>query len=175
MEIRTVVADLGTGTELEFYENIMEQVKDLDVSILVNNVGTMMDVGLFCTNSSPEIRRELTLNMFPIAILTRCFLPKMLARPSRSAVINLSSSAVYASLKGSAHYCSTKEFDDTLSRALQYEYRHKIDFISVRPALVTTPLTRGTTSFLHVNKNQCASGSLRSLGHVNWTSGHWWH
>ena len=101
--------------------------------------------------------------------------PKMLSRPSKSAIINLSSSAIYANLKGSAHYCSTKCYDDILSRSLEYEYAHKIDFLSVRPALVTTPLTRGTQSFLHVNKNQCAAGSLRSLGHLSWTSGHWWH
>lgn len=78
-------------------------------------------------------------------------------------------------LAKSVNYCSTKLFDDFLSRSLEYEYGNKVDFLSVRPALVTTSMARNLNSFLHVSKNQCAKGALNSLGRYSQYSGSWWH
>lgn len=145
------------------------------MSVLVNNVGTMVDVGPYISNPYHEIQKELNLNLFPMALLTRGLLPKMLARTSRSAIITLSSFSIYADLRGSANYCSTKLYNDIFSRSIEYECSHKIDLLSVRPALVTTPLTRSTSSWLHASKNQCAGGSLKHLGYNSSTNGFWWH
>jgi 17beta-estradiol 17-dehydrogenase / very-long-chain 3-oxoacyl-CoA reductase len=39
--VRTIiiVADFGNRNDIKFYEDIHEQLKDLDISILINNVG----------------------------------------------------------------------------------------------------------------------------------------
>lgn len=66
-------------------------------------------------------------------------------------------------------------FDDFLSRALGYEYQGKIDFLSVRPGLVTTSMTRNTESAMHVSKDQCVKGALKAVGKREFTYGHWWH
>jgi hypothetical protein len=36
-------------------------------------------------------------------------------------------------------------------------------------------MARNIQSFLHVNKNQCAYGALRSLGKYSIYGGSWWH
>lgn len=71
-------------------------------------------------------------------MLTRLLLPNMLKRSKKGAIISLSSSSVMFRLKYSSNYCSTKLFSDTLSLALEHEYGDKIDFLSLRPGLVTT-------------------------------------
>lgn len=58
-------------------------------------------------------------------------------------------------IKGTSHYCATKAFDDFFTRTVAYEYP-KIDFLSVRPYLVTTTLARNTKSILHTTPQKCA-------------------
>jgi hypothetical protein len=36
-------------------------------------------------------------------------------------------------------------------------------------------MTRNTNTLAHVSKNQCALGSLRSLGQYSHYAGSWWH
>lgn len=74
----------------------------------------------------------------PVAMMTRLILPKMLLRPNRGGIISLSSYSMLMRLKNSVNYCSSKLFDDIFSRSLEYEYGSKIDFLSVRPGIVTT-------------------------------------
>lgn len=78
-------------------------------------------------------------------------------------------------LKYSATYCATKLFNDTFSRALVWENGDKVDFLSLKPGLVTTEMARNTTSMMHVSKNSCARGALRSLGRYEVYAGSWWH
>ena len=99
----------------------------------------------------------------------------MLEREKRSAIISLSSLASIMEIHGSVGYCSSKLYDDFISRALSWENDKKIDILSVRPYFVSTPLTRNVSTVLHIDKNQCAKHSLRSLGYEKYTYGHWWH
>jgi hypothetical protein len=40
---------------------------------------------------------------------------------------------------------------------------------------VTSTMTRGQNTFLHVTSNHCAEGALRDLGRYTVSYGHWWH
>lgn len=111
----------------------------------------------------------------PAAMMTRLMLPKLLARPKRSGIITLSSYSMLMRLEGSANYCSTKLFDDVLSRSLEYEYGHKVDFLSLRPGIVTTEMSRNTTTVLTVNRKQCTKGALNNLGRLSYSAGSLWH
>lgn len=145
------------------------------MSILVNNVGVLSEIGPFHRTKIEEIYSECTINMVPAAMMTRLLLPKMISRPKHSGIIFLSSYSTMMRLKYSVSYCATKLFNDFLSRALSQEHRDKIDFLSLKPGLVTTEMARNTKSFLHVNKNQCAIGALKSLGKYVVYAGSWWH
>ena len=51
------MADFCAGGKCEFYEEIVREMEGLDVSVLVNNVGWMMDVGGFCGQSYEDISK----------------------------------------------------------------------------------------------------------------------
>lgn len=119
-------------------------------------------------------------NLLPVTCLTRLFLPRMLERGNqlgkRSGIINVASAAAQSLLKGSSHYCATKAFDDLFTRSLQVQYRDSpIDFLSLRPYLVTSPMARNQKTFLHVSANQCANGALNDLGKQSVSYGHFFH
>lgn len=41
-KFRIVIADFVKCTELDFFDKIYEQIKDLDIGVLINNVGVSM-------------------------------------------------------------------------------------------------------------------------------------
>jgi 17beta-estradiol 17-dehydrogenase / very-long-chain 3-oxoacyl-CoA reductase len=104
------------------------------------------------------------INCLPIAVLSRIFIEKMAKRVSRSGIINLSSGASLANFSGCVHYSATKKFDDYLSLTLAEEFREKIDVLTVRPFMVTTPMTRNTDSIMHTPSSKCAKDIVNSLG-----------
>lgn len=97
--------------------------------------------------------------------MTHTLLPRMLRR-SKSAIINLASSASINVFLGMANYIGGKTFDDFMSRSLAYEYRNKVDFLSVRPFLVSTPMTRNLNTILFISPNSCAKACLGELGYT---------
>ena len=113
------------------------------------------------------------MNIVPISMLTRYMLPLLLKK--KSCIINLSSFSSYSALVGGAGYSSSKLYDDFFSRALAYENKNKIDILSFKPLLVSTPLTRNMSSLLTINKNQCVKGSLKAVGWSDETFGHLSH
>ena len=81
-------------------------------------------------------------NILPMAVLTRLFTPGMLSRPTRSGIINVSSSSVLVPFAGCSHYAATKNFNDVFSRALSREINHKVDVLTAEPFFVSTAMTK---------------------------------
>jgi 17beta-estradiol 17-dehydrogenase / very-long-chain 3-oxoacyl-CoA reductase len=71
----------------------------------------------------------------------------MLKRKWRSAIINLSS--IFGEINCPYHsvYSGTKRFLDVFSRSLAMEVSSKVDVMSLKPLMVTTPMTRNSKSF----------------------------
>jgi short-subunit dehydrogenase len=64
-------------------------MKDLDVSVLVNNVG-IPTISLFNMNPS-EVNRYLSANARCMSLFSQIFIKKFKLRKNKSAIINLSS------------------------------------------------------------------------------------
>jgi 17beta-estradiol 17-dehydrogenase / very-long-chain 3-oxoacyl-CoA reductase len=105
-------------------------VKDLDISIIVNNVGTMY-VGDFEAVPDDKIREMTIVNCLPVVMITKVFINKLLNRNKKSAVINLSSAAASGPFPYYSAYSATKIFDDYFSQSVGYELKDKIDFLSL--------------------------------------------
>lgn len=95
----------------------MRRVSDLDVSVLVNNVG-MVNVEKFDGVEEKRMRDELCVNILAVTALSRLFIPVMLRRNKKSAIVNLSSTSFEFGLRELAVYNATKAFGDMLSRSL---------------------------------------------------------
>ncbi len=93
----------------------------VDIDLLINNAG-LGDSGPF-RKSDPVRDREMTLvNVTAVTLLTRSLLPQMIAK-RRGGILNVSSSAGFLPIPGSAVYAATKAYVTSFSEALRAELR----------------------------------------------------
>lgn len=169
--IKIVVADFNKSCEPGFFDEIYDEIKELNISLLVNNVGVDL-IDDFHVADEAFMRNMLSVNVFPIVLLTRKLINHFRSRQERSGIINVSSSASSAPMPFIGTYGATKAFDDHFSRSLQIEYPN-IDFISLRPGYVSTALTMNKEVGMDtISAEDCAEGTLRELGRYERTSAH---
>ena len=143
METRVLVFDFTEDISLEAYNALYEKISNLDISVLVNNVGMADPVN----RSTLQVYREIAVNCYPIVLLTQQLVGKFEERftkgKNRSMIINLSSQAALMPAPFFKNYAATKVFDDYFSKALFYELRAKgVDVLSVQPGMVATAMTK---------------------------------
>jgi len=177
-QTRFITADFKDSAEPLFFEKIVAQLDDLDIGILVNNVGILENYPFDC--HKPETCRDMVLvNTLPQVMFTKLLLSKLEKRQYRSAVINMASYAAMKPTPGMAIYAATKAFNDFISRALAEEFKDKIDFLSVRPKRVSTPMTENVedeqADWHWIEPEEVVKAALRDLGYEAVTIGHWKH
>ena len=112
--------DLSDFVQLQDLLEWLDREK-LDVDLLINNAG-LGDSGLFA-KSDPVRNNEMTLvNVTALTSLTRHLLPQMIAK-RRGGILNVSSSAGFLPIPGSAVYAATKAYVTSFSEALRAELR----------------------------------------------------
>ena len=121
VETRVLAFDFSDDTSIEAYRELAAKMKDLDVSVLVNNVGT-------ATNGDPSLGalvNELIVNCYPIVFLTQHLLPQLIShgQKRRSLLINLSSQTALVPCPSVGSYAATKAFDDYLTEGLRQELK----------------------------------------------------
>jgi len=172
VQTRIVVEDFRNAVKEEFAERIYEQVKDLDVSLLVNNAGGWKTIPLV-EQSTKDVQEVIAVNALAPALLTRVFLPHLAAR-KKSGMISVTSGAQDFPLTNVQVYSATKVFLDHLTRGLVDENKN-VDFLALRPYFVATKLTEKTPGADVIKPEQTVKSALRTLGHAEFTYGHWKH
>jgi len=174
VQTKVIQADFVKSAEPGFFDNIMQQLQGLDISVLINNVGTDYS-SPFADFPEEKLREILMLNVLPQAFLTRKLLNQLINRPKRSAIINLSSGLGMKPFPYVAPYSATKVYNDFLSRALAAE-NPNVDITCLRPGFVATPLAAWRPkNFWTITPNECARGLMNKLGLKRFTHGHWKH
>jgi uncharacterized protein len=111
------LADLG---QLQVFLEWLDREK-LRIDVLINNAG-LGDSGPFA-KSDPVRNNQMTLvNVTALTSLTRHLLPQMISR-GHGAILNVSSSAGFLPIPGSAVYAATKAYVTSFSEALRAELR----------------------------------------------------
>ena len=109
------LADLG---QVQAFLEWVDREK-LEVDLLINNAG-LGDSGPFA-ESDPDRNKEMTVvNIATLTSVTRHFLPQMVAK-HHGAILNVSSSAGFLPIPGSAVYAATKAYVTSFSEALRAE------------------------------------------------------
>ncbi|XP_065776711.1 very-long-chain 3-oxoacyl-CoA reductase-B-like [Muntiacus reevesi] len=171
---RVIQVDFTGG--LEIYETIEEGLKDLEIGVLVNNVGQKYtpDVSklLDCEDVAKKLQDIINCNMMSVAQMTRILLPRMVSR-GKGIIINISSVADRKPYPYIAAYAATKAFVRSFSVAVGTEYRSKGVLVqTVSPFLVETnmtyPLKKG---LLVVSAEDFARQALDTLGLTSETPG----
>ena len=132
--------DLGDLGQLQAFLESLDREK-LEVDLLINNAG-LGDSGPFA-QSDPDRNKEMTLlNVATLTLITRHFLPQMIAK-HRGAVLNVSSSAGFLPIPLSAVYAATKAYVTSFSEALRAElYGTGVGVCALCPGPVVTEFQR---------------------------------
>lgn len=172
---RVIQVDFTGG--LEIYETIEAGLKDLEIGVLVNNVGqkytTHLSRLLDCEEDvGKKLQDIINCNMLSVAQMTRILLPRMVSR-GKGIIINISSVADRKPYPYLAVYAATKAFVRSFSVAVGTEYRSKGVIVqTVSPFLVETnmtyPLRKG---LLVVSAEDFARQALDTLGLTSETTG----
>ena len=135
-EFSTFAVDL---TDRDALERFIEELRDLDVDILINNAGVVHG-GSFQHMSPAMVETTLTVNLCSLIKLTHGLLPGLLSRP-QAHIVNIASGAGLAVPGGMSAYVASKFGVVGFSRALRVELRHRgVGVSAICPAFIKTDI-----------------------------------
>src|SRR5437764_9465604 len=163
--------DLADLAELQDLLQWLDREK-LGIDLLINNAG-LGDSGPFA-NSDPVRNSDMTLvNVTALTSLTRHLVPQMITK-QRGGILNVSSSAGFLPIPGSAVYAATKAYVTSFSEALRAELRETgVSVCTVCPGPVHTEFQEvakrpgeqpgGGPGFVHAPVEQLVRDALAAL------------
>ncbi|XP_006001958.1 17-beta-hydroxysteroid dehydrogenase type 3 [Latimeria chalumnae] len=145
---RTVKIIKADFTKDDVYEHIEENLRELEIGILVNNVGMIYShlPSPFLDMQDPykNISNMINCNMISVVKMTKIVLPQM-AKRRKGLILNVSSGIGSFPCPLYCIYSASKCFVEKFSRGLQAEYRLKGIIIQcVAPYGVSTPMIRNS-------------------------------
>lgn len=180
-DVRIIVKDFTNALERGFFDEFEAVNRDLDISILINNVGissTTMDMfeNYMTSADYSKIRETIVVNMVSQAALHRIFSANLNSRRNRSAIFDVASIGSRIFVPISDVYFSTKDFNRSLTANLSSSERMKnIDYLGLNLGDVKSNFN--DHSFLKsfakigVSSKDAVLGAIKSLGIVRESSG----
>jgi 17beta-estradiol 17-dehydrogenase / very-long-chain 3-oxoacyl-CoA reductase len=182
VEVRNIVKDFTHSTQnpILYFEEIHRKTLDLDISILINNVGTGARSFLHETLEK-RVLDILSVNLFPITYLSRLITWRIKQRELGGAIINISSMRANGPAKRFVAYSATKAFNLVISELAAVDESfisggRKVDVLGLKAGFVDTKLIKSLKfKPLMISPTECAEAALKCLGKVNSSGGHWKH
>lgn len=177
-QIKSVVVDF-TGDLSMGIQKIREAVEELDVGVLINNVGISYPYARFLHEVDEELLKNLIkVNVEGTTKVTQALLPGMLKR-KKGAIVNIGSGAsnVLPSDPLYAIYAATKAYVDQFSRCLYVEYKNSgIDVQCQVPLYVATKMASiKRSSFFVPSTNGYARAGVSWIGYEPRCTPYWPH
>ena len=149
-------------TSPESIAKAVAQVEKLD--ILVNNAG-IGHVGSIETTEPEEFDRLLNVNVRAVYLVTRAFLPRLLAAGDDrhvGAIINMGSVAGQVGIRQRFAYCTSKGAVLAMTRQLAVEYPRTLRVNAICPGTVETPFVEGYLEKFHKDTKEETRAELRA-------------
>ena len=145
VEVRVISCDAAAPN----YAAVMKSLEDLDISLLVNNVGVHNDIPSNVEDMSPlEICRIIQVNCSFQVSLTSMLLPQ-LRRARKATIINISSLTSQMDMPMLSVYAATKAFETHFSVCLAAEVQPLgIEVLCLRPGLTVSRMSGISTPTL---------------------------
>jgi 2-keto-3-deoxy-L-fuconate dehydrogenase len=141
----------------------LAQVDRLD--ILVNNAG-VGHVGSIETTEPEDFDRLFSVNVRGVYLVTRAFLPLLLASQQRhgtvGAIVNIASVSGLVGIKQRFAYCTTKGAVVAMTRQLAAEYPKTLRVNAVCPGTIQTPFVEGYLEKFHKHNKEEMRAELRT-------------
>ena len=135
------------------------------LDILVNNAG-IGHVGSIEATEPEEFDRLLNVNVRSVYLVTRAFLPLLLASQTTAGrtgcIVNIASVAGLVGIKQRFAYCTTKGAVVAMTRQLAVEYPKTLRVNAVCPGTVETPFVEGYLEKFHKHNKEEVRAELRA-------------
>jgi 2-keto-3-deoxy-L-fuconate dehydrogenase len=150
-------------TDPKSIANALKQVALLD--ILVNNAG-IGHVGSIETTEPEDFDRLMNVNVRGVYLVTRAFLPLLLASQERhdtvGVIVNVASVSGLVGIKQRFAYCTSKGAVVAMTRQLAVEYPKTLRVNAVCPGTVQTPFVEGYLEKFHKHNKEEMRAELRA-------------
>jgi len=150
IKIVNITKNFSEAYTSSFYDEISQKIKDLDISVLINNVGmTTGDIPKDIEDLDEQtVKDTIAVNCHSLVGMMHILVPKMIQRKEKSAVFTISSVAHAVSISFFGVYGCTKIFTNYLSIGLGSRMfgGAQIEFLDVCPGLVRTNMTAKVTA-----------------------------
>jgi 17beta-estradiol 17-dehydrogenase / very-long-chain 3-oxoacyl-CoA reductase len=137
--------------------------KNKDIGILVNNVGQLiLDME---NDNDDDVMKLAGLNTIAQFGMTKILIKDMRSRLHKSAIIDMSSIAALCRRDQGLLYSASKRFNQFLTEVGAEASDSSLDFVCVRPAWVSTPMTSNRQQDLFTClPDDTIKGTFRALG-----------
>ncbi len=176
VEVRTLSIDFGDFNEAA-RQSVTDAVKDMDVGVLVNNVGISYPYTKYFHELDAErVEQLMTLNVNSTTWMSYIVLPGMISR-KRGAIVNIGSVAGVTVSPLLAEYGAAKSYVAMFSKAMNVELeKFNIHVQCQVPFFVATKLAKIKKSSLFVaSPSQYARAAVASIGFEDVVSPFWTH
>lgn len=164
VEVSYIVCDYSKFDKAT-QDKVAKEIKDLEVGVLINNVGVSYRYPLFFDElSDEEVQNLMTMNVDSTVWMTRMVLPGMLER-KKGTIVNVSSASAMYTLPLLAEYSGAKSFIERFSRALNAEYKAKGVTVQCQvPFYVATKLAKMRKSLMVPTPKEFVDLAMRWVG-----------
>ncbi|EYU22554.1 hypothetical protein ABFS82_05G022300 [Erythranthe guttata] len=171
--VKTVVVDFSNCGGEEIARVIGEEIRDLDLGILINNVGSAYPYARFFHEVDPQLLESVVrVNVVAATWVTKAVVRGMLEKKKKKkgAIVNVgsgSSSYCVSSYPLYTVYAATKAYVAMLSKSMSMEYKqHGIDVQCQIPLLVATKMASiKKPSFFIPSPETYSKASINWIGH----------
>mmetsp|Transcript_90174 Transcript_90174/g.260010 ORF Transcript_90174/g.260010 Transcript_90174/m.260010 type:complete len:276 (-) Transcript_90174:114-941(-) len=164
VEVTYVVCDYSQFDKAA-QDKVAKAIKDLEVGVLVNNVGVSYRYPMFFDEiTDEEVQSLMTMNIDSVVWMTRMVLPGMISR-KKGTIVNVSSASAMYTLPLLAEYSGAKSFVERFSRALNAEYQGKgITCQCQVPFYVATKLAKMRKSVMVPSPDEFVALAIKWVG-----------
>ena len=162
--------------KVDGYEYIAKELEDLDIGILVNNVG--MAYGKPVRHDDSDLSKTfniMTVNMFSCTGMSHAVITGMSKR-KRGLMIHISSLASKFHVPFANVYFATKTFMNKYVKCFSYENEGIIDHQLVLPGYVESKMSKRKASFFFCpTAEDFVRSAIGTIGFADITCGYWSH
>uniref|UniRef100_A0A0N5AL76 Estradiol 17-beta-dehydrogenase 12 n=1 Tax=Syphacia muris TaxID=451379 RepID=A0A0N5AL76_9BILA len=179
VEVRTIAFDFFCSDVELYQEKIISKITELDVGVLVNNVGVAYeypDALHMVQGGIKHLAMVNVVNTLPTTLLSTAVLPQMVERNS-GIIVNVASGASFHKMCMWGAYSASKKYVAWLTGIMQKEYaRTNIVIQLVCPLLVATKMARvKNTSFFIPSAEDYVKSAVNTIGIQSETNGYFSH